>query len=214
MSGIAPRRVQASAVQSGDGRALPADQVALAPVVDKTEHALGFEQGYSDGIRHADARIDAAVAQARAEFEMAANTAIAEAVERTQATEARYQEGLLALDALVREDRAWAESLAVELAMTAVTQLLGMHAADQTLVARLCQQARGAVAADGPTIRLNPDDMEGIGAIGDGVTWTSDDSLERGSCVVQTSRGRYDAGLRTRLGILVDALVAGLGKGA
>jgi flagellar biosynthesis/type III secretory pathway protein FliH len=211
MTGIAPRRVQAAAVQSGDGRALPVDQVALMPSVDKTEHALGFEQGYSDGIRHADTRIEAAVAHARAELEQAANIAIAEAVERTQATEARYREGLLALDAIVREDRTWAESLAAELAMMAVTQLLGRHAADHILVAQLCQQARVAVAADGPTIRLNPEDMEEVGQAGDGATWIGDDSLERGSCVVQTSRGRYDAGLRTRLTILVDALVTGLG---
>jgi flagellar biosynthesis/type III secretory pathway protein FliH len=208
---VIARRLSLGEVVQGQGRALERDGGdAAVPSADLKEYRLGFERGYTDGLQQARTEAEAAIAQARTEWERQAQAAL----DKAQADLLRSRERLDgvagALAEALREDRRWAESTAVEMAYAAVLRVFGDKAVERSLVVELCAQARRETGGDVVGVRVAPADADAMHAAFPGLSVVADDSLPPGSCVLDSRRGRFDAGLEARLDHLREALLAAL----
>jgi len=209
------RRLSSHSVMHGQGRSLDVGARDGATVIseDAEEYRFGFERGYTDGLRQARAELEAAAEQARAEWERKAQDLLDDA----QASLQRSRESLSgvaeALTEALHEDRRWAESMAVEMAYAALLHVLGGKAADHALVAELCAQARREIGSELVSVRVAPADVEQVQSLLGAIQVIADDTLEVGSCVLDSRRGRFDAGLETRLEQLRSTMLAALYAG-
>ncbi|WP_266158301.1 FliH/SctL family protein [Dyella silvatica] len=209
---VSARRIARQAVVSGSARTLVVGGKGMpSPIAENLEEAeeyrFGFDRGYTDGLRSAKAEVDTAAAQARMQWEAEARTALDAALAETQAARGAYLDSANALSITVSEDRHWAESFAIELAYAAVLRLLGEKAADRSLIERLYAQARQAVGEGIMRLRVAPDDLADVGHQAKGIELVADETLPVGSCLLETPRGRFDAGLDVRLELLRQALL-------
>lgn len=211
------RRLLRHDVVQGQVRAFGAgNQEALAatPVeADAEEHQLGFEQGYRDGLRQARAELEGVAAEARTEWEQQAQAALDDAQEALRAERERLVAMAEALAAALDEDLRWAESAAVEMAYAAMLHVLGDKAADRSLVAALCDQARRELGGGVVSVRVAEADAAALRDLAGGIPVVADASLPAGSCVLESRRGRFDAGLEAHLEQLRKALLAALYRG-
>jgi flagellar assembly protein FliH len=209
------QRIAGQVVVTGAARTLtitgkPSPTATAEQIEQEEDFRLGFDRGYTDGLRVAHAEAEVAAADARASWEQAATAQLEHALADTQAARDGYLQATAALDETVAEDRLWAESLAVELAFTSVLRLLGDKVADRSLIADLCTQARLAIGGGSMRLRLSPNDIDDVRSRVSTIELVGDDSLPAGSCQVETPRGRFDAGLDVRLELLRRALLDGL----
>lgn len=211
------RRLSRHDVVQGQGRAFGErdPSTSLAPPVDADaeEYQLGFEQGYRDGLRQARTELEASAAQSRAEWEQQARAALDEAQNALHIERERLAVVADELSTALEEDRRWAESAAAEMAYAAMARLLGDKAADRSLVAALCGQARRELGGDVVIVRVAEADASALQVLPGGVSFVADASLPVGSCVLESRRGRFDAGLEARLEQLREALLAALYSG-
>ncbi|GAA0706173.1 hypothetical protein ISN75_10320 [Dyella marensis] len=211
------RRLSRHDIVQGQSRAFGERGETLASIMpeeaDAEEHRFGFEQGYRDGLRQARTEFEAAAAQARTEFEQQAKTALDEAQQTLRVEHERLATVSDALTAALEEDRRWAESAAVEMAYAAMLRVLGDKAADRSLVAALCEQARRELGSEVVSVRVAEADAAALQALVPGIPVVADASLQAGSCVLESRRGRFDAGLDARTQQLRHALLAALHDG-
>jgi len=177
------------------------------------EHRFGFEQGYRDGLRQARAEVEVVAAQARAELEQQTQDALDEAKHALRAEQDRLATVADALSSALEEDRRWAESAAVEMAYAALLRVLGDKAAERTLVAALCEQGRRELGSEVVSVRMAEADAAVLQGLVTGIPVMADASLPAGSCVLESRRGRFDAGLDARTQQLRHALLAALHGG-
>ena len=208
------RRLSRRDIVQGQSRAFgerDATAAASTPVeAEVEEHRFGFEQGYRDGLRQARAEVESAAAQARAELERQTRDAVDEAKQALRAEQERLAMVADALSTALEEDRRWAESAAVEMAYAALLRVLGDRAAEHSLVAALCEQGRRELGSEVVSVRVAQADAAALQAQVAGVAVVSDASLSAGSCVLESRRGRFDAGLDARTQQLRHALLAAL----
>jgi flagellar biosynthesis/type III secretory pathway protein FliH len=198
--------VQGQARVFGDGDA----GASLQTQADAEEHQFGFEQGYRDGLRQARAELEEAASRARDDWERKAQAALDDARESLRIERERLASVADALGEALEEDRRWAESAAAEMAYRAILHVLGDKAADRSLVQALCAQARRELDGELVSVRVAIADAAALMDLPGGVSIVADDALVPGSCVLESRRGRFDAGLEMRLEQLRRALIDAL----
>ncbi len=169
----------------------------LAPIVDeltRAAHANARQQGYADGIERAQAE-----------------------------TQQQIVEAIAVLTAAQAERHRLAEASApalAELALQIARRVVGAQLdADPELIRRIVEARINELEpTTGLTVRLHPDDVESVtedlptlermvkGA--GSVELVSDDSVDRGGCVLVTPVGEVDARVETRLSVLEAAFAA------
>lgn len=212
------RRLSPEAISHGAARALAvpvhASNGLAIDDVEAEESRIGFERGYSDGLRSVKADAEAELARFQDEWRAAAQAALDEALAETEQARQHYLQSAEALSNTVAEDRLWAEAFAVELGFAAVVRLLGERASDRALIAQLCQQARVEVGDGVIRLRVAQADIEDVGPVAAAIELIADPALPRGSCVLETPRGRFDASLAVRLDHLRHAMLQALQAGS
>jgi flagellar assembly protein FliH len=215
---LTARRLTAEAVSQGPARALTipvhASNGTVIDDVEAEEFRIGFERGYSDGLRSVKADAEAELARFQDEWRTTAQAALDEALAEAEQARQHYLNSAATLSNTVAEDRLWAEGFAVELGFAAVVRLLGERANDRVLIAQLCQQARAEVGDGAMRLRVAPADIEDVGSAAATIELVADPALPRGSCVLETPRGRFDASLAVRLDHLRQAMLQALQAGS
>jgi flagellar biosynthesis/type III secretory pathway protein FliH len=154
--------------------------------------------------------VEAAFLTTRTEWEKQAHAALEQAKAELQRSHVRLNGAADALAEALLEDRRWAESTAIELAYAALSRVLGDKAADHSLVVELCTQAQRECTGDVVSVRVAPADAEPLRRALPRLDVIADDGLLPGSCVLESHRGRFDAGLEGRLDQVRAALLAAL----
>ncbi|HEY4145285.1 hypothetical protein [Pinirhizobacter sp.] len=209
-SGEFARRMQAADVVSGQGRRLAAATAGVRVSEDELDHAVGFERGYADGLRQARVRVEAEAHEDRLAFESDAQARLDEALSEAASARDGWLAGAVQWQAELDSDRCWAESLAVELAFAAVTRLLGEQADGAELVEKWVTHARRDIGVAIQRVDVSPVDHQAASLALAGIEVVADEALAAGSFVLLGPRGRYDAGVATRLDLLKQALLDGL----
>lgn len=193
------------------------DVPETAPVAPDPAAALAAERdrifdearkaGFAAGQAMAKAEVDRAVASATSDVE-ARHAAQAKALADAQARFVLLASSLEQACAAF-EDRI--EPAATTLAMHAVARVLGDAMADGHAVAAMCRQSLDEVRQRPLTLRVAADDRAAVAALdlADDVRIDVDAALRAGECRLETHRGLYETGLRTRLYAIADALCGG-----
>lgn len=180
--------------------------------LEEQAQARGHAAGYTEGVRAAQADIDARAVRLEAEHAAAAELAAAR-VERTLALLGAAAQALHRRTVpLLADSHGALAAAAVELAEA----ILGYELADHEHSARAAVD-RALADVDGPlvrTVRLNPDDLALLDdqalsgtATQTGVDFTADPSLARGDAVTEFADGYLDARIGSALARAKAALL-------
>lgn len=207
---VAPRLARLA-----DALAAPALSVSVETAADPAEQLqrehdqaleaarrIGREQGLADADAEVTRRVDAIAKRLEAEHRIAMDRLEARTTEV-----ASLGDGLAA--AIAGHART-AEEVAVEAAFAALLRVLGERAADRSLVRDLCQQALSARGVGTATLRLAPEDREGLDIDAVDLQVVADPSLSPGQCILESPRGASDTGLDVRLEAMKRAFLDGL----
>ena len=165
--------------------------------------------------------VAAEVAQVRSRLQ--ADVALALARAEAEGREAGLGEAAELIARLAGERVAWlarAETEVLELGLAVAAKILGREVADRGAAADIVAEALRAVRrARAVKVRLHPDDVPIVRAAepallslltrGASLLLVEDESLTRGSAVVESEHGRVDARLEAQLAALRRALLAG-----
>jgi flagellar assembly protein FliH len=117
---------------------------------------------------------------------------------------------IAAASAAVADHARDAEEVAVEAAFAALLKILGEKAAQRSLVRDYCREALAARGAGQATLRLAPEDCEGLELEAADLQVVADPALAPGQCVLESNRGTSDTGLDVRLEAMKRAFLDGL----
>lgn len=195
----------------------PAPASVEAPVVVDPRAALeaerrrvldaAQEEGREAGLRDADATIE----QRAAEAEKKIREMHAAETERLTESRERLARLLHAVPDAVADLETQVDEMVVEVAFAAVTRVLGELAAERTLVAKIAAQVLGEYKQRPATLRVAMDDVELLQDLADGeVRIVGDADFAPGECRVETTKGRYQSGLASRLDAIKQAFLASL----
>lgn len=203
------RKLAASSVQWGvQPRAIrepthPGGQESPSASVD------GFRQGYREGYEAGEADAQADVARnAMAELRKLeeARSAIDAEIEKwrdsTRQLAAEFEQNHR--HALVQVER-----LAAEVAVIALTRMVGELYADGNAVLAVCRKTLADLHLDSVRIRVHPEDAEGLADVQGVLDVVRDETLMRGDCRVHSALGDIDAGVFHQLDRLREALTHG-----
>lgn len=162
----------------------------------------GFDEGMKDAAREIDRRVEK----------------IAQRLEREHADETRkLQERESALrhlcegmtEAIEHFGNA-SEDMAVEAAYAALVRLLGVSAADRSLLQAHCLAVIREFGDPPATLRISERDLELLDVAALPLPVEADRRLAPGECIIETARGQFDCGLDARLDAIQQAFLAGL----
>lgn len=209
MSGV--RKIASTAVQwAGVARPLErpsSTELVEAPAVHTEDiyrqaYLEGFAAGEVDGRKEAQRQAHASLKQ------------LEQSLADAEKAKLSWQNDLqLAMDQFARvtaEQGDTIERLAADIAEVAVRRIVGQLHAERRAVEAACVETLRDLQIESAQVRVSPSDREAFGVLPPGIEVIADGSLEPGSCLLRSSRGDIDAGLRRQLTRLHDALAAAL----
>lgn len=211
MSGVRrldPGAVLVASATRALGAAGAAAAVVPSPVVDAAQEAYrqayveGFDAGQADGRKEAERENQETREQLQA--------ALDEAQAERRHWQARVETSVRQFEETCQRQEAQVIALAAELALAAVTRIVGQLHAEDAAVAAVCRETLRALQPDAVQVRVHPDDGSALAALADTVEVVHDPSLRPGDCLLRSPLGDVDAGLHTQLRALRDALQAAL----
>lgn len=205
-----PRRLAAASVSHGMARRIGASVPPVEVSADEMDHRLGFDLGYRDGLSRATAEAETAAIEARVAWEASARAEVDAVIEELDAARKACAAAAHALGSAHDDERAWATTIATEIAFAAVVRLLGARHAERALVGDYCAQLIASAGRDVATLRVTPEAVDEVAAHVTTVPVIADPTLEPYGCVIEGNRGQWRAGLRERLDLLRDGLLAAL----
>ncbi|CAM3744412.1 FliH/SctL family protein [Parendozoicomonas haliclonae] len=129
---------------------------------------------------------------------------------------------LTLLETVAAEQWQSLQSVALDVAFTALCRLVGKHYGEQPFVRALLEQAVADLKGQTHlTLRMRPDDCQTLSACEDNIktalgcqhiTWQPDTSLQNGGVVIVTERGEWDARLDSQIE-QIRQLLAGYAHG-
>lgn len=162
----------------------------------------GFDEGMKDAAREIDRRVETLAK--RLEREHADE--IGKLQERKDALK-RLCEGMS--EAIERFGKD-GEEVAVEAAYAALVRLLGVSAADRSLLQTHCLAVIREFGDPPATLRVSERDLEFLDVAELPLRVEPDSRLMSGQCIIETARGQFDCGLDARLDAIQQAFLAGL----
>lgn len=167
------------------------------------------EQGYQAGLAEGKS---AAARQAKEELTIAKERLEAE---YDQARESLERERIALRGLMLRLEQALpaadqlAEEAAVHAGYTALTRVLGVHAANGELMGDLCRQALADAGSEVHVLWVCAEDKDGLGDL-ESIEVRIDPMLKPGQVRLQSRLGHYDTGLEVRLEQIKQAFLTGL----
>ncbi|KAF0813395.1 hypothetical protein IGB42_02324 [Andreprevotia sp. IGB-42] len=181
--------------QEMDRRVAAATQVVQKEIEAEMAQlrAKAQEQGYTEGMKRAQAQVDQSDAERAKRFELL----------------------LTKIEAGLQRDESAQERLSVSIAYEALCKIAGEALLTRDGVLAVVRQVLGRLRQrQAVTIYLAPDDLRLVGdpppelAETTQVTWAADARVGRGGCLIETPMGELDARLESQLQIILEAFLA------